>query len=399
MTPCTQTRKESQAMAEAIDGKSMSVFVSYSHRNKRWLQLLQVHLTPLVRKGDIDLWDDTRIRPGADWKAEIERALATAQVAVLLVSPDFLASDFIQDQELPVLLEAAEKCGTRILPVILSHRLYTESPLGRFQAINAPDRPLEPLPTAGRGKALRDLARTIAVRVKDEAVAEPPRVDPCWPEAPPDLIWPMADHCGVREIFATLLTRDSPWRFLPIRGQTETGKSHITKQMLANTLRMPDVACGRFDFKGSIDMDAELRAFVPELGVPLPSSGTSLNERLGQILDDLAGRKRPTLLVFDTYEAAGQPQRDWVEKEPLNRLIRASWLRVVIAGQRVPDSHDPTWGSVAHAAIDLKPPLPVEWFDYGIQYRPDLKLEDVESACRLAKDKAGLLSQLLGPVT
>ena len=113
------------------DRKSTPVFVSYSHRDKKWLQRLQVHLKPLVRAGDIDLWDDTRIRPGADWKAQIDRALASARVAVLLVSADFLASDFIQDQELPVLLEAAERRGTRILPVILSHSLFTGSPLGR----------------------------------------------------------------------------------------------------------------------------------------------------------------------------------------------------------------------------------------------------------------------------
>ncbi len=224
-----------------------------------------------------------------------------------------------------------------------------------------------------------------------------PGADISWPEAPPDLVWPMADHSGVREVFATLLTRDAPWRFLPVRGPTETGKSHITKQMLANALLMPNVACGRFDFKGGIDMDAEVRPFVQELGVSLPPPSALINERLGQILGALVERRHPALLVFDTYEAAGQPQQDWVQKELLIRLIRAPWLRVVIAGHRVPESVGAIWGSVAHAAIDLKPPPPGEWFDYGRQHQPDLKLEEVETACRLAKDKASLLSQLLGP--
>ncbi|MCP5117715.1 MAG: toll/interleukin-1 receptor domain-containing protein [bacterium] len=147
------------------------VFVSYSHRDKKWLERLQVHLKPLLREGDIDLWDDTRIQPGADWKAEIDRALAGARVAVFLVSPDFLASDFIHDEELPALLEAAEKRGTRILPVILSHCLYADSRLGRFQAANSPDRPLEGLAKAGRDKVLSDLARAIAVGLSAEAPA------------------------------------------------------------------------------------------------------------------------------------------------------------------------------------------------------------------------------------
>jgi hypothetical protein len=153
------------------EGKATPVFVSYSHRDKRWLERLQVHLKPLVREGDIDLWDDTRIRPGADWKVEIDCALAAARVAVFLVSPDFLASDFIHDEELPVLLEAAEKRGTRILPVILNHCLYADSKLGRFQAINSPDRPLEGLTKAGRDKALSDLARAIAAGLSADAPA------------------------------------------------------------------------------------------------------------------------------------------------------------------------------------------------------------------------------------
>jgi hypothetical protein len=156
------------------DRKSMPVFVSYSHQDKKWLERLQVHLKPLVRAGDIDLWDDTRIQPGADWKTEIDRALVSARVAVLLVSADFLASDFIHDEELPVLLQAARKRGTRILPVILSHSLFADSSLARFQAVNAPDRPLEQLAKAGRDKVLSDLARTIAAELSDEAVADAP---------------------------------------------------------------------------------------------------------------------------------------------------------------------------------------------------------------------------------
>jgi hypothetical protein len=222
---------------------------------------------------------------------------------------------------------------------------------------------------------------------------------PDWPETPPPLVWPMANHSGVREAFAALVTRNPTWRFLPVRGASETGKSHITRQMLANALQIPELACGRFDFKGGTDIDGEVRAFIQELDIQAPPPSPQLNERLAAILTALIERKRPTLLVFDTYEAAPQPQQDWVEKELLIRLVRAPWLRVVIAGQRVPEAGGAIWGSVTHAVLQLAPPRPAEWFDFGKQHRPGLKLEEVETACRLASNKASLLCQLLGPAT
>ena len=88
--------------------KHPNVFISYSHSDREYLDRLLVHLKPLEKDGRIDLWVDTRLRAGDRWKKEIEKALNRANVAVLLVSADFLASDFITDNELPPLLKNAE---------------------------------------------------------------------------------------------------------------------------------------------------------------------------------------------------------------------------------------------------------------------------------------------------
>ena len=83
------------------------IFVSYSHADRDWLERLQTHLAPHVRGEKLDLWDDTKIAPGADWAAEIDQAISKARVADLLVSPDFLASQFIADVEFPAILRRA----------------------------------------------------------------------------------------------------------------------------------------------------------------------------------------------------------------------------------------------------------------------------------------------------
>ena len=137
------------------------VFISYSHADAKWLKKLRPFLKPMERKGNLRSWDDTRIKPGSKWIDEIKDALARTKVAVLLVSQDFLASDFITDQELSHFLKASEKEGLTILWVLLSASTWQESPLTDFQAATDPSKPLDSMPPAKLKVELVNLARQI----------------------------------------------------------------------------------------------------------------------------------------------------------------------------------------------------------------------------------------------
>jgi internalin A len=149
------------------------VFISYSHADARWLQRLQTMLKPLTSDHTIALWDDTKITAGADWKAEIEKALAAARVAVLLVSPHFLASDFIANNKLPPLLKAAAEDGLTILCVAVSASFHERTHIAKYQWVNNPARPLDTLRSAVWNRELLKIAKMI----KEAASAYKPPIE------------------------------------------------------------------------------------------------------------------------------------------------------------------------------------------------------------------------------
>ena len=109
-------------------------FVSYAHADnespdpsKRWLNRLLEQLRPLSLQDQVCAWSDRDIGVGDDWQVNIAASLGNARAAVLLVSPAFLASEFIRNSELPVLLEAAKESGLVILSVVLRPCLFLET--------------------------------------------------------------------------------------------------------------------------------------------------------------------------------------------------------------------------------------------------------------------------------
>lgn len=165
--PGTALPMDRRSGVVAIDSKQ--IFISYSHKDGKWLKKFTEVLTPLLQNNTIRAWDDTNIRPGGLWRNEIEEALRSAKVAVLLVSPSFLASEFIRSVEMPPLLKAASDRGVTIIWVAVSASLYAETPISHYQAANDPLRPLDVLRVPDLN---RELVR-ICTRVKEAVERKP----------------------------------------------------------------------------------------------------------------------------------------------------------------------------------------------------------------------------------
>ena len=128
---------------------SKSLFISYSHKDEQWLLELKKWLKPLEQRDLVTIWDDQMIKAGAEWHREIDKALSAAKAAVLLISMDFLNSDFIVNNELPQLLNAAGQRGLTIFWIAVRPSTVDETEIVKYQAVHK-DPPLSSLNEADR---------------------------------------------------------------------------------------------------------------------------------------------------------------------------------------------------------------------------------------------------------
>lgn len=121
----------------------LRVFYSYSHRDERMLERLQKHLSMLRRRGLITEWSDRAIEAGSEWRAEISRELEAANVILLLVSADFLASDFCWEEEMQVAVERSARGDAKVIAVMLRPvDNWEETPFAKLQVVPKDGRPI-----------------------------------------------------------------------------------------------------------------------------------------------------------------------------------------------------------------------------------------------------------------
>lgn len=116
-------------------GADVKVFYSYSHKDESLRDALQTHLSILSRNGVISEWHDRRIKAGQEWEKEIDEEIENADIILLLISPDFIASDYCYGKELTRAIEKHESKQARVIPIIIRPTEWSHSPFAKLQAL------------------------------------------------------------------------------------------------------------------------------------------------------------------------------------------------------------------------------------------------------------------------
>src|ERR1044072_1419774 len=146
------------------------VFISYGHvdvQQTPWVERLRPYLMQTRHANGVEIWDDSQIQAGTNWRQSIASALKSADAAILLVGPGFLSSKFVRTEELPFLLKATEQTNLPLFPLVVAQCNNTENYLQSIQAFNNAKEPLESLPHAEQNRIMNTLAIAINKRIEN----------------------------------------------------------------------------------------------------------------------------------------------------------------------------------------------------------------------------------------
>jgi WD40 repeat protein len=151
----------------------VKIFFCYAREDEPLLNKLKTHLRPLQREGLIEVWYDRDISAGTEWETEIKERLNTAQIVLLLVSPDFMDSDYCYSIEMKRALERHARGEVEVIPVILRHVYWHGEPLGKLQALPKDGKPVTDPDWYNLDRAFYDVATGIRIVVEKLTALKP----------------------------------------------------------------------------------------------------------------------------------------------------------------------------------------------------------------------------------
>jgi hypothetical protein len=147
------------------DRMAVEVFISYAHKDRKLRDELATHLSNLRNQGVISDWYDGDIPPGTEWKTQIMDHLKTAQIILLLISADFMASRFCYSIELKEAIARHNANQARVLPIILRDTDWKGAPFEKLQMLPTEAKPISKW--SNRDTAFKDVVQGIRRAILD----------------------------------------------------------------------------------------------------------------------------------------------------------------------------------------------------------------------------------------
>ncbi|MBE9085923.1 toll/interleukin-1 receptor domain-containing protein [Tolypothrix sp. LEGE 11397] len=145
--------------------QGIKIFFSYAHEDEKLRNNLEKHLALLQRQGVITGWYDHKIGAGREWQNEIDQHLNRSQIILLLISANFIASDYCWDVEVKRAMERHKAQEARVIPVILDSVDWQSAPFGKLQPLPKGGKPVKKW--GNRNDAFLNVAEGIRIVTKE----------------------------------------------------------------------------------------------------------------------------------------------------------------------------------------------------------------------------------------
>jgi hypothetical protein len=314
---------------------AVKLFCSYSHKDESRKDRLEKHLAPLKNSNLIKLWHDRKILPGSDWQSEIDRNINAADVILLLISPDFLSSDYCYGYEMKVALERDKKNKAIVIPIILEPCLWEHTLISPLQALPKDGKPISEY--KNENQAFKEIAFEIEQHVNQIYELKKDTVDPVTLERKQTQIMFVN-----RKDELNYITRPSSAPYLFISAPTGYGKTQLLQEVV-KSLKYKSL-CIYIPLKGKSRVDLTQLASMIIKTQDRTYSGDINAEQVGWKLVQAANKaqKDEVLICIDdidffSHESIKQLLNDFIPtlEKKLREDARISInLRIILSGRQ-----------------------------------------------------------------
>lgn len=329
----------------------VEVFCCYSRADKKWLQKLEIHLSLLKRQGLISFWYDQLIIPGTNWAQAIDQHLETASVILLLVSADFLASDYCYGIEMKRALEREAAGKARVIPILIRPADWEIAPFAYLQVLPTDAKPITTWPK--QDAAFANIATGIRRALEEFVLVENRHVTSSLNTSPvnfdhlinksvnqihrllnklqPSAVFPYdaemyEPRAEIEQYITRFLVGSQPGMF--VFGESGTGKSNLLAHLclqLRDNDQMVLLYTGSDFFN---DMDVEQRILKDCGCVPQYVSLTALLETLNT-RNERSEHPISFVILVDSIEKARDPGYLWRALDSIITQTSYAWFKVI----------------------------------------------------------------------